>query len=81
MHIPGVRIGVILWFIDHDCICYCPISSIYNMKKDNKKSVHINYVKNKEYGVIEIPSIKKRTYLEADYSILTKLNDKEEVVN
>ena len=32
--IPGVRVGMILWFIDHDVVLYVPISSITKMKKD-----------------------------------------------
>lgn len=73
--IPGVRTGVIIWFINHDKVIYCPISEITRMKLDNKKSINIKYLESKEYFMIEIPSTKNRVYLNSDYSILFNLSD------
>lgn len=75
--IKGVRSGVVIWFIDHDTICYIPISVIKQMKEDGKKSVNIKMLDSKEYNIIKIPTIKKRTYLIGDYSCLLNLKDGE----
>lgn len=69
--INGVRVGVIIWFIDHDKIYYVPISTIKQMKDDGKKSVNIKDIDT--YRIIEIPSIKKRVFLDSDYSVLFNL--------
>ena len=73
--IPGVRVGVILWMIDHDKVLYLPISSITKMKQDGKKSFNIKMLDEKDYKIIEIPSVKKRIFMDSDYSILTTLED------
>lgn len=75
--IKGVRAGVILWFIDHDTICYVPISSITKMKEDGKKSVNIKMLSEDTYRILKIPTEKKRVFLEGDYSILMQLQDGE----
>ena len=74
--IPGVRVGVVIWFIDHARVLYVPISTITQMKKDGKKSVNIKTVLD-EYNVYELPSIKKRVFCDTDYSILLTLKDGE----
>lgn len=68
--IKGVRAGVVIWFIDHDKILYVPISTITKLKEDSKKSVNIKSIVSDGYKVYEIPSVKKRVFLESDYSIL-----------
>lgn len=73
--IPGVRAGVILWLIDKDVVYYIPISTIKQMKKDGKKSVGISAFGT--YNIIEIPSIKKRVFMDSDYSVLLNLKDGE----
>lgn len=73
--IPGVRTGVILWLIDKDVVYYIPISTIKQMKKDGKKSVGISAFGT--YNIIEIPSIKKRVFMDSDYSVLLNLKDGE----
>ena len=73
--IPGVRAGVIIWFIDHDRVIYVPIKTIKQMKEDGKKSVNIRTIDKEGYRFIEIPSVKKRVFMDSDYSILTTLED------
>lgn len=75
--IKGVRVGVIIWFIDHKRVCYVPISTITMMKKDNKKSVNVKMLDNNDYNIIEVPSIPKRVFCDSDYSILFNLKDGE----
>lgn len=73
--IGGVRVGVIIWFIDHDKIYYVPISTIKKMKDDGKKSVNIKDIDT--YRIIDIPSNKKRVFLDSDYSVLFNLQEGE----
>ena len=71
--IKGVRTGVIIWFRDHDRVLYVPIRTIEQLKKDDKKSVNIRTIFEEGYRTFEIPSKKKRVFLDSDYSILTEL--------
>lgn len=75
--IKGVRVGVILWMIDHDKVVYIPISTITKMKEDNKKSFNIKMLETKEYNVIEIPSKKLRTFMDSNYLCLKNLQEGE----
>ena len=75
--IKGVRAGVVLWFIDHDKVCYVPISTITQLKKDDKKSVNVKMLEDKSYNIYEIPSVNKRVFLDSDYSILADLKEGE----
>lgn len=71
--IKGVRSGVVLWLYDKDKIYYIPTSTITQMKNDGEKSVGLRHVD--KYRMIEIPSIKKRVFMDSDYSILKTLNE------
>ena len=71
--IPGVRVGVVLWFIDHEKVVYIPISTITQMKKDNKKSINIKNID--DYNIISIPSKKRQVFLDSDYSVLQNLQE------
>lgn len=75
--IPGVRSGVILWMIDHDVVVYLPTNTVTQMKADGLKSFNIKLINNnpKDYRFIIIPSIKKRVYMDSDYSNLLYLKD------
>lgn len=71
----GIRAGVIAWFQKHDRVCYIPVKTIEKMKSDNKKSINIKMLDSNEYRLIEIPSIKKRIFLNSDYSVLLDLHE------
>lgn len=72
--IKGVRTGVIIWFKDHDIVIYAPIKTIKQMKDEGKKS--INILKDLDnYRIFIIPGVKKKVFIECDYSILTTLED------
>lgn len=75
--IPGVRAGVLLWFVDHDKALYVPVSTFTKLILDGKKSVNIKMIDSDEYNIKVIPSIKKRVFLDCDYTVLTKLKDGE----
>lgn len=75
--IPGVRSGVLLWFIEHDIVLYVPISTITSLLKDNKKSVNVKMASDGSYNVKIVPSTKRRIFLDCDYSFLKELVDGE----
>lgn len=71
----GGVVGLILWFIDHDKVLYIPIDSIEKMKLANKKSVNIKMLAEKEFVIYDLPSIKKRVFMNTDYSMLSLIGD------
>lgn len=71
--LPGVRAGVVLWFIDHQTVLYVPINTFTQLKKDDKKSVNIKMINEDTYNIKIVPSVTKRTFPVCDYNILTTL--------
>lgn len=73
--IKGVRSGIVLWLYEKDKVLYIPTSTVTQLKQDGEKSVGIRHLD--KYRIIEIPSIKKRVFMDSDYSILTTLDEGE----
>ena len=73
--IKGVRSGVVLWLTEKDKVFYIPASTIKQMRQDGEKSIGLRHID--KYNIIEIPSIKKRVFLDSDYSILKTLKEGE----
>ena len=76
MSIPnheGIHRGVMIWFQTHDTVVYVPLTTFMKLKQDNKKSFNIKYVDSKEYECLVIPSVKKRVFMDSDYSVLLNL--------
>lgn len=73
--IPGVRAGVVIWFIDHKKVAYVPISTFVKLKEDGKKSFNIKMLGSEEYFSLEIPGKVKRLFIDSDYSVLKNLED------
>ena len=71
--IPGVRSGVVLWLYDKDKVFYIPTATITQLKEDGEKSVGLRHIG--KYRMIEIPSVKKRVFMDSDYSVLMELKD------
>lgn len=68
--LEGVEIGLIIWFIEHDKIVYVPLEVVTQMMNDGEKSVNIN--KLKDYKVTQVPTVKKRVFLQGDYSFMAQ---------
>lgn len=66
--------GVMMWWVDKDVVAWVPIRSIIKMKEDNKKSINVKMIDEKEYDIIVIPSAKKRVFMDSNYSILVDEN-------
>ena len=51
------------------------MSTIKKLKNDGEKSIGIRHLE--EYNIKEIPSVKKRVFMDSDYSILKNLEEGE----
>jgi len=74
--IKGVRVGVVLWLSEKDLVMYVPISTITKIMESGVKSVGIKQIKD-GYNIKIIPAIKKRVYMECDFSCLLELEEGE----
>ena len=61
--------------IDHDTVVYLPIKTVKQMKENGLKSFNIKLLSNNpdNYKIIVIPSVKKRVFLDSNYSVLLDL--------
>ena len=72
--IPGVRAGVIIWFVDKDVTLYVPIEILNFMREQGYKSINFKiepFILATEHGhrpMIAIPGKKKRTMFEYDFT-------------
>jgi hypothetical protein len=73
--ILGVRAGVVLWLIDKDIVMYIPMSTVKQLKESGEKSIGIRHLE--DYNIYTIPSVKKRVFMDSDYSLLLNLKDGE----
>lgn len=73
--IKGVRAGAIIWFYEKDKVVYVPCSTFTKLIEDGKKSVNIKMLNEGMYRIIEIPSKKKRVFMDSDYSVLMNLEE------
>lgn len=70
VNILGTNPGVIIWFIDHNKVCYVPIEEILRLEKAGYKSVNVKYIGDSNFNVYAIPSTLKRLFMDSDYSVL-----------
>lgn len=68
--IPGVVTGVIIWYYNYDQVVFIPITTIKLIKESGVKSINIDKLLKSDYEFIKVPSIKKRTFMDSDYSII-----------
>lgn len=66
----GENPGVIIWFIDHQKVCYVPIEEIKRLESLDYKSVNVKMIGDSNFNVYEIPGKPKRTFIDSDYSIM-----------
>ena len=69
-NITGLVAGVVLWLSDHDKVIWVPITTFDKIKSEDGKSFNIKMLDNPEYECLELPSVKKRKFLNTDYSKL-----------
>lgn len=65
---PGVNPYIIIWFRDKNAVWAVHIKEAEKMVADGEKSIGFRLLG--KYGIIDVPSIKKRVFLDSDYSCL-----------
>lgn len=60
--------GILIWFVDKDKIYWVPIKVAEKIYNSGEKSIGLRHVG--KYNLIEVPSVKKRVYMESDYKIV-----------
>ena len=65
--------GIVMWFREKDKIIWGDILTLEKIYNDGNKSIQLKMLNNDKYNLKEIPSVKKRVYLEADYTYLVNL--------
>lgn len=76
MGLKNVYPGVILWLYEKDKILWISIEEMKKMRTDGEKSIGLRMLKNKQYDIYEIPSTKKRVFMNTDYTKLLEYNIK-----
>jgi len=65
-NIKNVYPGILIWFYEKDKIYWVPIHVAEQIYNSGEKSIGLRHVG--KYNLIEVPSIKKRVYMESDYT-------------
>ena len=71
--LEGVFPGILIWYRDHDKVIWVPIEEAEKLKLGGAKSINIKILKDPNYKVLEIPSVKKRVFCDSDYSVMMNL--------
>ena len=78
-YLPGVRAGVVMWFVDLDLVWYVPIVTIKKMKDNQLKSLNPKKLDRDTYPVWPLPSVKLRTFMNSDYQLLMSIPSDQEI--
>lgn len=69
-NLTGVYPGLVIWFLEKDKVCWIGIGDLEKLVEDGNKSINVKMIDKGLYNIIEIPSIKKRVFMDSDYKIL-----------
>ena len=64
--IPGVKAGILVWFIDHDITAFVDIRTLVELKNSGAKSLHVKHLWEKRIPYVLVPGRKKRVLFEYD---------------
>jgi len=68
--IPGLYAGTVIWFVERDKVVWVPIQTWEKIKLEGGKSFNIKMLDNPDYECLDLPSRKKRVFMETNYSAL-----------
>lgn len=74
--ITEVYPGFIIWWVKLDKIAWIPIKTAERLKAEGQKSINVKILDDPDYETLLIPSVKKRTFMDSDLSILMTLTNK-----
>lgn len=75
-NVKGMVVGVVIWFYEKDKVYFVDIEDLEKMINAEKRSISVNDLYDEKYNIIDIPSVKKRVYMDSDYSVLMNLGGK-----
>lgn len=73
--IPNLITGVVLWLYEKDMVCFIPTYTFEKAISNKIKSINPKTIDRELYYIVEIPSVKLRTFMNSDYSVLTGVPD------
>ena len=73
--IPDVYPGVMLWLSEKNVVLWISIKEMEKMVNADKKSIGLKMLTDDTYKIVQIPSEKKRVFLDSDYSVLLSLQE------
>lgn len=79
---PDILAGVVIWFYECDQVIFVSARTCAQMISEGEASIGLRMLKSdykKQYQIIVIPSKKLKVYLESDYTILTTIQEKEDI--
>lgn len=74
-NIPNLITGVALWLYEKDIICFIPTYTFEKAKKNGLKSINPKTIDRNMYYIVDIPSVKLRTFFNSDWSVLKTVPD------
>ena len=67
--------GVVLWLYERDRVYFIPTYTFEKAKKAGLKSINPEKINRSKYLIVDIPSVKLRTFMNSDYTVLTTVPD------
>lgn len=64
----GVKAGFVVWLYEKDIVMYIPAVTVKTIEAAGEKSVGLRNLD--KYHIIIVPSVKKRVFMESDYSFM-----------
>lgn len=64
----GVKAGFVVWLYEKDVVLYIPADTVKCIEAAGEKSIGIRNLS--KYQITIIPSVKKRVFMESDYSFM-----------
>jgi len=72
-HMKNVCPGIVIWFKEKDKVIWVHIDVAEKIYTDGNKSIQLKMLTDNKYDIKELPSVKKRVYLDTDYTYLADL--------
>ena len=72
---PNLITGIVLWLYEKDKVYFIPTYTFEKAKNNKLKSINPKTIDRELYYILEIPSVKLRTFMNSDYSVLTDVPD------
>lgn len=69
-NIKNLITGVVLWLYEKDIVCFIPTYTFEKAIKNNLKSINPKTIDREVYYIVDIPSVKLRTFMKSDYTVV-----------